>query len=1042
MDVRGLVVYIGTMTDDSLALSAHALIQAGFQNIDEARRRCELLRKAGLNETCLQALLRSLASVCDPDVALQNLLLITDAVHHQGIRMHDLLPDASAWATLVSVLGASEAVGVLMRTRPELVRQAARPVSLPSSEQLHRKLMQAVEATDAEPMPVSALSLSEGTSNLRAEYLRQLMSIMAFDTCSPDPIAVQPRVSKALSDLASASLDAALAVARQELPEARECRFAVIGMGKLGARELNYVSDVDLIYVVECRQPSGDHQRLIRLGSKLATLMQKICQSVIAGVNEPALWQIDTALRPEGKDGPLVRTLESHKDYYEHWAQNWEFQALLKARHVAGDAALGSEYRAMAQEFVWKASQRDNFVYDCQQMRKRVEQLIPAQLKDREIKLGKGGLRDVEFTVQMLQLVHGRTDESLRTSSTLESLQALADGGYVSRTQASRLSRDYSFERVLEHRQQMWSLKRTHLFPDLAEGNIGGIERKRELNRESLDANPELRRLARSFGYHADELVEAFDATRREVRNLHQDIYYRPMLPINAQLEEDEISLSPEAAMVRFASIGFQDPQSAMRHVQVLTSGLSRAAKINKILLPAVLQWLGEGQNPDMGLLGWRTLEERFGSGNNYLGFLRDSPSAAQRLCHILANSRFLMDALSKSAESVTWLGDDAKLGTRSLESLRTQTHSAQMRFADRKQDFATSIRAMRRHEIERIGLGWMSGTLNEHECLEGMTNVVDAILDSVLSWSIQHVMKALGANEPSADICLIAMGRYGGSEVNFSSDADVIAIYRPRSGCDDTSANAFARAVIEITRAVTGGPLTVEPKIDLDMDLRPEGKNGPLVRSFDSYREYYSGWSSVWEHQALLRARYAAGDKSLAEDFLRDIADPVRYPRSEISQSELSEIRRLKARMEAERLPRGVRRDRHLKLGKGGLSDVEWTVQLLQLQHAGMVEELHTTQTLPALHALTDLGFIAEDDAATLEEGWKVCTNARNGNYLWSGRAKQADILPDDSYSLGGIAIYLGREAHRGQLFENDILSSMRRCREVMERLFYGTGR
>ncbi len=288
-----------------------------------------------------------------------------------------------------------------------------------------------------------------------------------------DPIDIQPTISRELYALTDATLEAALAIARHEVQGSSMVRFAIIGMGKLGAGELNYVSDVDLIYVVEPAliyvvEPAQDdvgNTVLTRVGTKMATMMQRVCQSVIAGVAEPALWQIDGALRPEGKDGPLVRRLESHRAYYEQWAQNWEFQALLKARAVAGDVALGQEYMDMASSFVWTAASRENFVNDCQRMRERVENLIPANLKDREIKLGRGGLRDVEFTVQMLQLVHGRTDPALRTRSTLNALQALSEGGYVSRVQARQLSWDYRFERVLEHRQQMWQLKRTHLFP-------------------------------------------------------------------------------------------------------------------------------------------------------------------------------------------------------------------------------------------------------------------------------------------------------------------------------------------------------------------------------------------------------------------------------------------------------------------------------------------------------------------------------------------------------------------------------------------------
>lgn len=208
----------------------------------------------------------------------------------------------------------------------------------------------------------------------------------------------------------------------------------------------------------------------------------------------------------------------------------------------------------------------------------------------------------------------------------------------------------------MEHRQQIWSLKRTHLFPDLGRASVGGLEKKRDIDVDELNQNQELRRLARAFGLHPEELVDKYDDTRREVRHLHLDIYYRPMLPVNAQMENDQIVLSVEAAQERFESIGFGDPDAAIRHVQALTAGVGRAAKINRIILPAVLQWLGEGQNPDMGLLNWRKLEENFGTESGYLGFLRDSTSAAQRLAHILSNSRFLGDALNKSVESISGL--------------------------------------------------------------------------------------------------------------------------------------------------------------------------------------------------------------------------------------------------------------------------------------------------------------------------------------------------------------------------------------------------
>ncbi|MFT8358925.1 bifunctional [glutamine synthetase] adenylyltransferase/[glutamine synthetase]-adenylyl-L-tyrosine phosphorylase [Bifidobacterium aquikefiri] len=1013
------------------ALSAQALIRAGLRNLAAARTVLEKLGDEGLGSQCISLLLSSLARACDPDTALRNLYDIIGSLHRQGLRLHDKLPEDGQIANLTMVLGVSKALGFMMMNRPELVIAAAKDAQ--HSLQFDVAQRKSAMTEDADK------SLAEAVNSMRREYYLQLAAIMQFDAQTRNPIDVQPRVSTMLSALADSALEAALAIAKNNVEHGDSCRFAIIGMGKLGSQELNYVSDVDLIYVVEPVSEEVDNAQLIRIGSKIAMMVQKICQSVIAGVTEPALWQIDGGLRPEGKDGPLVRRLQSHLSYYEQWAESWEFQALLKARPVAGDIELGKAYYDGTRPFVWNASQRSNFVYDCQSMRKRVESLIPAPLKDREIKLGRGGLRDVEFTVQMLQLVHGRTDATLRTASTLESLQALASGGYISRKQAVRLSQDYRFERVLEHRQQMWELKRTHLFPGLGKGSYGGMERVREITREELDANIDLRRLARAFNIHSDELVNRFDATRREIRKLHQDIYYRPMLPISAQTQTDDIRLSREAAEDRFASIGFADPQAAMRHVEVLTTGLSRAAKINRILLPAVLEWLGQGQNPDMGLLGWRSLQERFGTGSQYLGFLRDSPSAAQRLCHILSNSRFLGEALRKSAESITWLGADEQLQLRSQMSLRTQTRSTVERFADKPAGFATSIRAMRRHEIERIGLGWMSHAVSESECLQGMTDVYDAILSAALRWAVTRQIDQSKAALAPANIAIIAMGRYGGSEVNFSSDADIIAVYEPKQGADSHEANLFALHVIDDMRLVLSGSVSVEEKIDLDMDLRPEGKNGPLVRSYDSCREYYRSWASTWESQALLRARFAAGDSDLGHRIIDDIINPLRYPKSALTDDQISEIRTLKARMESERLPRGVRRERHIKLGKGGLSDIEWTVQLSQLQHAHDIPALQTTSTLEALESLRREGLINVEDADNLRETWIMCTAARNGSYLWSGRATRADILPDDVYSLGGIAIYLGYAAHQGQRFENDVLAKMRRCREITNRLFYG---
>ena len=554
---------------------------------------------------------------------------------------------------------------------------------------------------------------------------------------------------------------------------------------------------------------------------------------------------------------------------------------------------------SMTRPFVWTASKRDNFVYDCQQMRKRVEDLIPNPLKDREIKLGKGGLRDVEFTVQMLQLVHGRSDEALRTSSTLESLQALAEGGYVSRKQAKKLSWDYRFERVLEHRQQMWALKRTHLFPDLGKASTGGLERKRDITIDELNQNLELRRLARAFHMHPEELVNKYDETRREVRHLHMDIYYRPMLPINAGLDDEQVELSAKATQERS-----NPSDSPTRPRPCATSPHSPQAspeprKSTASCCPRRCNGSAKGRI--------QTWDCSTGANSKKTSVPKANTSDSYATHHPRHNAYATYYPTHDSSATHSTNPSNPSPGSATTNPCNHARAKASISKPKQRSNAmpATSTTSPTPSEpcadtkSKRIGLAWMSGVIDDEASLAGMTDVYDAAIEASLQWSIRHRINDMQLEQAPAAIAIIGMGRYGGKEVNFSSDADVIIIYRPAEGADDTQANLFARKVQEDLRAILQGPTTFEQKIELDMDLRPEGKNGPLVRSYASCEEYYRSWASTWEHQALLRARYAAGDAALAEDFLMNIADPLRYPKIDLTETQISEIRKLKARME-----------------------------------------------------------------------------------------------------------------------------------------------
>ncbi|MFB9954151.1 bifunctional [glutamine synthetase] adenylyltransferase/[glutamine synthetase]-adenylyl-L-tyrosine phosphorylase [Cellulomonas denverensis] len=995
---------------------AGRLTRAGF---DDATRAQRLLADTALvaatgaadAEGVAELLLPALAEAAEPDLALLALAKIAGA---DADRLGAILAeDGPARRRLIAVTGASVALGDQLAAHPEDLDLLAddRPGTGVDARAVRAELLTAVGADPDADVPVAS-----GTADhLRRAYRRRLLRIAATDLTSTEPLTLLPGVAAAIADLAAAALEAALAVARAELPDhGRSARLAVIGMGKTGGRELNYVSDVDVIYVAEPVE-GADEAQALAVATKLATGLARACASPSA---EPELWPVDAALRPEGKDGPLVRTLDSHRQYYQRWARTWEFQALLKARPLAGDAELGRAYVEAMNPMVWQAVQRENFVADSQAMRRRVENHVPAAEADRQIKLGKGGLRDVEFTVQLLQLVHGRNDESIRSGNTLTALTSLAEGGYVGRDHAAELGVCYRFLRAVEHHNQVHRLRRTHLMPT---------------------AEADLRRLGRSVGLRTDAaqaLTDRWRQVRRDVRRLHEELFYRPLLPAVAQLSAEEASLAPEAARARLAAIGYLDPAGAIRHIAALTEGVSRRAAIQRQLLPVMLGWFADGPDPDGGLLAFRRLSEDLGGTHWYLKLLRDSGTAAQRLATALSTSRYVADALRRSPESVVWLDDDAELQPRGPERLAGEADAILTR-AHEPVPAATALRALRRRELARTAVADVLGVVTGSRAAHSLSTSADVLVAGALRIALAEERAARGLEVDPTAMLVVAMGRYGGQEMGYASDADVMFVHDPYDGADPTLAQTFAIGVATRLRSLLGavGP---EPALEVDADLRPEGRNGPLVRSFDSYAEYYARWSLVWESQALLRARPAAGDTGLAGRF-GELIDPLRYPEGGLDAAAVREIRRIKARVESERLPRGVDPTRHLKLGRGGIADVEWTAQLLQLQHAGELPALRTTGTLDALAAARDAGLLDPGDAAVLTESWELASRLRDALVLWTGRAggATADVLPHDRPSIAGIAAVLGTAGSAADL-EEIWLRAARRSRAVVERVFY----
>jgi glutamate-ammonia-ligase adenylyltransferase len=815
-------------------------------------------------------------------------------------------------------------------------------------------------------------------SELNGAWKANLLRIAARDLTGGADLRA---TSDALSRLADAVLARGLALARLEIPG--DTRLAVVAMGKTGAEELNYVSDVDVVFVAE-----GD----LDLATRQAARMIQIVG--------PATWPVDAGLRPEGRHGALVRSVDSYLAYLKDWARTWEFQALLKARPAAGDLQLGLDWLAAVQPFIWGAADRPGVVADIRDMRRKVAESVPRAERRFEIKLGPGGLRDIEFAVQLLQLVHGRGDATLRVRSTLEALEVLVAAGFLSRRDGDELADTYTFLRTVEHRLQLQRLLRTHRVPE------GGEP---------------LHHLARTLGYQTDEaFLAAWRAHAATARRLHEKLLYKPLLDAVTRVPTHELRMTESEAASRLAVLGFADPASALTHIKQLTAGVSRTATVQRALLPVVLHELADSPEPDRGLLAYRQVSDKLGSTPWYLRLLRDGGPAAVRLARLLGTSRYFTSLLLHVPQSLRYLSDNADLTPRSRAELAMGMSQAAARHAEPTAAIG-AVRAIRRRELIRVAAADLLGLLDDQAVGLALSDLTDAVLDSALHIASRDVPDA-------PPIAVIGMGRLGGRETGFGSDADVVFIH---TGTSDAGRKAATR-IVEAVRTLLAAP-TADPPLQVDLDLRPEGKGGPITPSFPAYQRYYADRARLWERQALLRARPVAGDPELCEAWTA-FADKVRYRPGGLSEHERIEFRRVKARVDSERLPRGADPNGHTKLGRGGLVDIEWTAQLLQLEH-GEDATLHTTRTVPALEAAAAAGYLSAEDLAALREAWEFVSRVRNDMTL--ARGVPRDDLPRSGPELAALAQTLGFGEDTEQ-FLNHYRRLTRRAHDAAQRIVY----
>jgi glutamate-ammonia-ligase adenylyltransferase len=788
----------------------------------------------------------------------------------------------------------------------------------------------------------------------------ELLRIAARDLLGIDDL---PAVGAGLARMAGDVLAAAAAGAEG---------LAVIGMGKLGGSELNYSSDVDIMFV-------GDDAKAARAVLEVA----RTC------------FRVDVDLRPEGRDGPLVRSLASYEAYWDRWAHTWEFQALLKARPVAGDPELGDQFAAAAAARVWTRPFTAEDLRAVRSMKARAEaELARKGLTEREVKRGRGGIRDIEFSVQLLQLVHGSADTALRSPTTLDALAELGAGGYVEPEDARSLDYAYRLLRTVEHRLQLVAEQQIHTLP------AGG---------DAMD------RLARVMGYRdtaeagAGELLAGY-LTRQQatVRAIHEHLFFRPLLD---QLTRDA-HLPSDAVVTRLAAFGFTDAERTRQALKELTRGLTRSSRLMQQMLPLVLGWLSESPDPDLGLLGLRILTSGEQQATELAVAFRESPEAARRLCLLLGTGRLFADTFEHQPDMIPTLGHPDALAPRPAGALLAGSAHA-LAWRDHVEDRQLGLLRFKRREELRTAAADVLDLAASPEVTAGqLTALAEAC-----------VAAALDSLRPKLPFAVVALGRFGGAELSYASDLDLLFVYDGSTPADFTAAERLGEQLVRFL-AGASPPSRIYP---VDLALRPEGKDGPLARSLDGYRVYYGRWARTWERQALVRARPVAGDDDVARRFM-EILEPHVWGEP-LDEDGVREIRRMKARIERERLPAGEDPQFHLKLGRGSLSDVEFTAQLLQLQHG-----VRATGTIAALDALEAAGALSAEDRAVLAEAYRFCERARNRLYLVRG--SPGDALPSRPEQLTRLGRSLGTGPHE---LREQYRRATRRCRAVVERLFYG---
>ena len=717
------------------------------------------------------------------------------------------------------------------------------------------------------------------------------------------------RVTGLLSDFADDAIDRAVAAAIQErVPGARPQGFAVIAMGKLGSRELNYSSDVDLLLlfdpeILPKRERDDAGEAAVRTGRRLIELLQK-------RTADGYVQRVDLRLRPSPEVTPIALPIDAAISHYESSALPWERAAFIRARACAGDIALGERFLKAIQPFVWRRSLDFGVIEEVRQISARIRDHFAQGAHigpGYDLKRGRGGIREVEFFVQIQQMIHGGRDPAVREPATLDAIDALLAAGRLDQSTAGGLADAYRLLRTVEHRVQMIEDAQTHLLP---------------LESRALDNVAQLHGLA-----NARELLDLLEPQVQRVGAIFDSL---------APGDRRELSNDPDILLQELRDFGFEDPNSAARHVSDWRSGKARslrsppASQAFEAMLPDLLQAIAAGADPGHALNRLSDIVERLSSGVNFFRLLEARPALAQLLAKVLAHAPALADQLARRPELFEGLFDASSFA---MPPAADQFASL-LEGAMTGHGYDVALDRVRRLVNERrfaLGVQLIDRHRDPLEVAEGYAHVAEGTLNALAAAAKGEFEKTHG-RFPGGELVVLGLGRLGGCELTHASDLDLIYLHTADSGGSSDGIkplgpNDYFNRIGNRVTAALSVPTAAGPLYEVDLRLRPEGAKGMLVVSMDAFEQYQREHAWTWEHMALCRARPVFGSceaRARAEASIATILNSPRDPRKVIADA-------IKMRAEMER-HKPAQSPLDVKLGPGGLIDLEFSVHVLQL--------------------------------------------------------------------------------------------------------------